>query len=157
MVRPERSPEMSSGIEVALGAWIRERRTATLVNQRELANRAGISRSYLCDIERGRGTKPSVEMLDRIATALGADRNELLRVAGILDPIVLPEESLRERRLVSVFRALGDSHKDAMERFGRFLLAEESHWVQRQLGVDEDGTSPAPVQSGPTLFDLSEL
>ena len=78
------------------------RRLAQNVSQRELADRATLRRSYLCDIERGRGTRPSVETLDRIAMALGVDRNELLRVAGILEPALDPEEHLRERRLMAV-------------------------------------------------------
>jgi DNA-binding XRE family transcriptional regulator len=38
----------------ALGDWIKTTRIAQGVSQRELADRAGLSRSYLCDIEHGR-------------------------------------------------------------------------------------------------------
>src|SRR4051812_18226639 len=46
-----------------LGDWIKTRREVESLSQRALADRAGISRSYLCDIERGRGTRPSVASL----------------------------------------------------------------------------------------------
>lgn len=149
--RRNRRPATSPG--GALGEWIKSSRTAQGMSQRELADRAGLSRSYLCDIERGRGTKPSVESLDGIASALGVDRTELLRVAGILEPVLEPEESARERKLIAVYRGLSERNRQALEAFGRFLLNEEQHWVQPTL-VDLDWPLPRRVlQTGPTLFD----
>jgi transcriptional regulator with XRE-family HTH domain len=140
-----------------LGDWIRSKRTDQSVSQRELADRAGISRSYLCDIERGRGTRPSVDCLDGLAAGLGADRTELLRVAGILEPLRDPVEYTSERRLVSVFRGLSGGNQEAVERFARFLLAEEQHWTQARLidGESDRANELPPAQAGPTLFDLS--
>lgn len=137
-----------------LGDWIKSRRAAQGINQRELADRAGLSRSYLCDIERGRGTKPSVDSLDSIANALGADRTELLRVAGILEPLRDPEENSRERKLIAVYRGLNERNQLALEAFARFLLSEEQHWVQPKLVGDPDGLGDRrDNQHGPTLFD----
>jgi transcriptional regulator with XRE-family HTH domain len=141
----------------ALGDWIKARRAAQGINQRELADRAGLSRSYLCDIERGRGTKPSVETLDSISSALGADRMELLRLAGILDPLRDPEENSRERKLIGVYRGLNERNQLALESFARFLLSEEQHWVQPKLVSDGDGHHDVHVERpGPTLFDAME-
>lgn len=153
---PTRRVAGSDGSE--LGDWIRRKRGERQLSQRELADRAGLSRSYLCDIERGRGTRPSVVSLDRIGTALGADRTDLLRVAGILEPLMAPEERSRERRLLSVFRGLSDDNQDAIERFARFLLADEQRWVQARLAgdLDEDDGQRSPAQAGPTLFDALE-
>jgi transcriptional regulator with XRE-family HTH domain len=141
-----------------LGDWIKKRRELQGISQRELADRAGMSRSYLCDIERGRGTKPSVESLDNLSSALGADRTEILRVAGILDPVRDPEESTRERRLVAILRGLSDGNQEGLERYARFLLAEEQHWVQAKLvdGVEEE-TQTRSSHRGPTLFDTAGL
>ena len=140
-----------------LGSWIRTYRKGINVSQRELADRAGISRSYLCDIERGRGTRPSVEALDRIAAALGADRTEVLREAGILEPRLSPEKSTREQKLVALFRGLSDGNQHALERFARFLLSEDQHWVQARLVDEEDHGDRIRVQSGPGLFDGLDL
>jgi transcriptional regulator with XRE-family HTH domain len=138
----------------ALGEWIKARRAAQGINQRELADRAGLSRSYLCDIERGRGTKPSVDTLDSISSALGADRTDLLRVAGILEPLRDPEENSRERKLIAVYRGLNERNQLALESFARFLLSEEQHWVQPKLVGDHDQPSDhRGDQQGPTLFD----
>jgi transcriptional regulator with XRE-family HTH domain len=119
-----------------------------------LADRSGLSRSYLCDIERGRGAQPSVATLDKLANALGASRTDLLRVAGILEPSSRLSDE-RERRFLSVFRDLGTGAQDAVERFARFLHAEEHRWVQPRLLDGEDVTtdSTMPIPTGPTLFD----
>jgi transcriptional regulator with XRE-family HTH domain len=139
----------------ALGDWIKSRRASLGINQRELADRAGLSRSYLCDIERGRGTKPSVETLDSISGALGADRIDLLRVAGILEPLRDPEENSRERKLIGVYRGLNERNQLALESFARFLLSEEQHWVQPKLVADGDGRHDAQSERrGPMLFDI---
>jgi len=136
-----------------LGVWIRTNRLLQHVSQRELADRAGISRSYLCDIERGRGTKPSVEALNRIALALGAARTDVLREAGILEPNLNPQELSREQKLVALFRGLSDESQFALERFARYLLSEEQHWVQPRLVDEELHVEKRSFQTGPGLFD----
>lgn len=140
-----------------LGVWIRTNRLLQQVSQRELADRAGISRSYLCDIERGRGTKPSVDALDRIAVALGAARTDLLREAGILEPSLDPRELSREQKLVALFRGLTDESQFALERFARYLLSEDQHWVQPRLVDEESHVEKRSVQTGPGLFDGMDL
>jgi transcriptional regulator with XRE-family HTH domain len=129
------------------------------VSQRALASRAGISRSYLCDIERGRGAQPSVAVLDKLATALGASRWDLLRAAGILDPAPAAVDNSAERRLLALYRDLSDSGRAAVERFARFTHSEEHRWIQPRLVESESIETPrAATPVGPTLFDtlLSE-
>src|SRR5262249_49406819 len=96
----------ASGHGPVLGDWVRTARTSQGISQRALADRSGLSRSYLCDIERGRGAQPSVATLDKLANALGASRADLLRIAGILESSGrLGDE--RERRFLTVYRDLG--------------------------------------------------
>jgi transcriptional regulator with XRE-family HTH domain len=137
-----------------LGDWVRTVRTSQGISQRALADRSGLSRSYLCDIERGRGAQPSVATLDKLASALGASRADLLRVAGILEPSGRLSDE-RERRFLTVFRDLGVGAQDAVERFARFLHAEEHRWVQPRLldGDDIQAETTVPIAGGPTLFD----
>jgi transcriptional regulator with XRE-family HTH domain len=140
----------------ALGAWIRERRTAQGVSQRELADRASMSRSYLCDLERGRGKQPSLAVLQSLARALGEDQDEVLRQAGLLNRAPERGGDIRERRVVALFRALSESGQDSVERFTRFLHADEQRWVQAsfaQDGESEDGHA-AVRHTGPRLFEL---
>ena len=119
----------------ALGSWIRERRMGRRLSQKELATHARISRSYLCDIEQGRGTQPSVHVLQSIARALGEDPAELFMQAGFdadredaLEP-----DSQRERRVLTMFRALSPDSQETLERFARFLHGEEQRYVQPEL------------------------
>jgi transcriptional regulator with XRE-family HTH domain len=151
---PRADGTQAGGEDHALGQWIRSARTAQGVSQRALASRAGISRSYLCDIERGRGAQPSVGVLDKLATALGASRWDLLRAAGILEPATAAVDNSAERRLLALYRDLSESGRAAIERFARFTHSEEHRWIQPPLvdGEVAPGARAAP-QLGPTLFD----
>ena len=71
----------------ALGANIRERRTAGDLTLEDLANAAGLSVTYLGQTERGQ-RNPSVLVLWRVAEALGIT----------LDQLVAPEPGRRSRR-----------------------------------------------------------
>lgn len=55
---------------------IRKERGYTLS---QLADRVGISKSYLSNIERNIKQNPSIHIMEKIATALSIDINELLR------------------------------------------------------------------------------
>ena len=48
---------------------IKERREQLGITQKELADKIGISQSFLCDIEQGR-SKPSIDTAVKIADAL---------------------------------------------------------------------------------------
>lgn len=146
-------------LEVPLGEWIRRSRVRQSLSQKALAERAGISRSYLCDIERGRSGAPSVVSLDKLAIALGVGRSDMLRVAGIIEQQLGATGDAGERRLVSAYRDLSHDGKNAVERFARFLHDEENRFVQQRL-VNSNGMAEEVVengQSGPTLFDLATL
>lgn len=105
------------------------------MSQKDLAALAKISRSYLCDIEHGRGAQPSLHVLQGIARSLGEDPAELMMQAGIdidrrdeLEP-----GSQRERRVLTMFRALSPESQETLERFARFLHGEEQRYVQPEL------------------------
>ncbi|HWV34814.1 MAG TPA: helix-turn-helix transcriptional regulator [Thermomicrobiales bacterium] len=138
-----------------LGEWLRSARKDQGLSQRALADRSGLSRSYVCDIERGRGAEPSLTTLDKLAAALGASRADLMRAAGLIDPSVALRESDDERRLLAVFRDLSDTGQLMMMRYARFIHQEEHAWTQSSFVDPSDGSSEIPRrQSGPTLFDL---
>jgi transcriptional regulator with XRE-family HTH domain len=62
------------------GAAVREHRTLIRLSQEELADRAGLDRTYVSGIERGR-RNPSLRILQRIADALGVDLDVLFATA----------------------------------------------------------------------------
>ena len=51
---------------------IKERREQLGISQKELAEKVGISQSFLCDIEQGR-SNPSIDTALKIAEALNID------------------------------------------------------------------------------------
>lgn len=63
-----------------VGAAIRRHRDLLRLSQEELADRAGLDRSYLGGVERG-ARNPSMKTLQKIADALGADLDVLFATA----------------------------------------------------------------------------
>ena len=144
-----------------LGEWVRKARTAQGLSQRALADQSGLSRSYVCDIERGRGAEPSLATLDKLSMALGASRSELMQAAGLIDRALVPRESDEERRLLSLYRDLSDEGQLQIMRYARFLHHEEHNWQQASfVGEDEDSATPrATARSNAqslTLFDMGD-
>lgn len=146
----------SAGEGTALGGWIREHRMEQRLSQRELASRSGLSRSYVCDIERGRGAHPSVETLDKLAAALGMARLDLLRAAGLIEPEVDERESSDERRMLSVFRDLSEVGQHSVMEFARFLHAGEHQWVQATM-LDAAHSGPSSTNAMTPLFGMDDL
>lgn len=143
-----------------LGVWVRHARKEQGLSQRALADQSGLSRSYVCDIERGRGSEPSLSTMDKLAAALGASRADLMHAAGFIDRAPVSRESDDERRLLAVYRDLTGEGRLGVMRYARFLHQEEHAWTQSSLIGDEteqEGRPVAPMRSSlenPTLFDM---
>ncbi len=152
------SPEVRQDREEAgssLGEWIRAARTRQRLSQRDLAERSGLSRSYVCDIERGRGSHPSVDTLDKLAAALGYSRVDLLRALGVIETVSGSRASEEERRMLSVFRDLTADGRQTVMRFARFVHTDEHQWVQESL-LDEslEGDATRPQDGMLSLFEM---
>ena len=63
-----------------LGAAIRRHRQLIRLSQEELADRAGLDRTYVSGVERGR-RNPTLEVLQRLADALGSDLDVIFATA----------------------------------------------------------------------------
>jgi transcriptional regulator with XRE-family HTH domain len=63
-----------------LGAAIRRHRELVRISQEELAERAGLDRTYVSGVERGR-RNPTVKILQRLADALGSDLDVIFATA----------------------------------------------------------------------------
>jgi transcriptional regulator with XRE-family HTH domain len=73
----------------SLGKILKDRRIELGLTQRMLADQVGIKPSHIAYIESGR-RRPSLSLLERMATVLGLDRRELFLLAhpeakGIID------------------------------------------------------------------------
>ena len=82
---------------LALGKTIRRLREKLQISQEILAERCGLHRTYVSDIERG-GRNPSFLSLLAIARALGVTISELIGDIGTKDP---PSQSASKHRVLS--------------------------------------------------------
>src|SRR5437899_4703370 len=97
---PSSAPE--SAAEIDVGERLREIRTARRQTLREVAERAGLSESFLSQVERGRSSA-SIASLRRIAEALGVSMADLFQPSGLTQPRVLR----RDERPTLAFGILG--------------------------------------------------
>ena len=63
-----------------LGPALKRHRELLRLSQEELAHRAGLDRTYISGMERGR-RNPTVAVLQRVSTALGVDLDVLFATA----------------------------------------------------------------------------
>lgn len=112
-----------------IGKRIQRLRTEKSVSLSELADRAGVAKSYLSAIERGIQKNPSIQFLEKIAGVLE------IHVEDLLQTDESPEQQLLDREWI-------DLAKEAMasgvskEQFREFL--EFNRW--RVTRNDEDKT-----------------
>ncbi|MER7505471.1 XRE family transcriptional regulator [Nonomuraea pusilla] len=74
------TPEPASGLRGAIAGNLRRRRLARGFSVRELAELTGVSKALISQIERG-VANPTIEVLTRLAAALGLTFAELTRAA----------------------------------------------------------------------------
>ncbi len=71
----------TKNLKTALGESIRTERTARRMSQLELAEKSGLHRTYVSDLEHG-GRNPTVQCIEKIARALGIPISQLFERAG---------------------------------------------------------------------------
>ena len=72
--------------EWTFGKRLQELRQAQKLSQRELAKKAEMDFTYLSKIETGKMPPPRKDVIERLATILAADLNELICLAGEFPP-----------------------------------------------------------------------
>jgi len=97
---PTSAPEVANDVDV--GKRLRAIRIARRRTLREVAERAGLSESFLSQVERGRASG-SIASLRRIADGLGVTMADLFQPSGLTQPRVLR----RDERPTLAFGILG--------------------------------------------------
>ncbi|PGT87607.1 MULTISPECIES: helix-turn-helix domain-containing protein [Bacillaceae] len=69
-----------------IGPRIKKYRTQKNLSLSELAERAGVAKSYLSSIERNLQSNPSVQFLEKVSSVLGVPVNTLLNEQNETDP-----------------------------------------------------------------------
>lgn len=70
---------MKEGVCVLIGEKINKLRNENNLSISELAEKAGVAKSYLSSIERNIQSNPSIQFIEKIGQVLGVSVNELLR------------------------------------------------------------------------------
>lgn len=124
---------MSSTKLQALGDQIRQAREAKTLSIRDVADRTGIGRSTLLDLEQGKVASPNPTTLASLAELLDLDLADLYATAGYTSPQGLPAFTpyLRSK--------YGDLPPAAQAE-----LTRSFEHIAKKYGYDADG--PAPGQ-----------
>jgi len=118
----------SPTLREALGAVIRAERARRGLALRPLASRAGLTASYLGEVERGL-KEPSSETLARLADALDLSLAELLHRAVRVLGGGRPPRPARAELMASLGELVTDLEDDdlaALVRFGEFLTSRRA-------------------------------
>ena len=94
------------------------------LQQDDLAERSGVSRSYISDIERSKIQNVGVEVVDALAKALGVNAAYLIgwsEETGGDSPHVREGDSLRARELLDIFDGLGEYDQTSLLRIAKAL------------------------------------
>lgn len=84
-----------AGIVLRFGARLRELRNSRGMTQAELAAKAHVTASYVWKLESG-GAAPGIDLVDRLAVALGTNAADLLPMAEPPDSLPVLREQARK-------------------------------------------------------------
>jgi transcriptional regulator with XRE-family HTH domain len=76
--------------EITLGSYLRSQREIVELSIRELARLSSVPASYITEIEGGKKTHPSAEILQKLAYVLEIDTADLFAFIGVTQPQGLP-------------------------------------------------------------------
>ena len=144
-----------------LGQTLRQLRKSRGMSQHALADRAGLSRNFVAQIERGEST-PTVSTLGRLATALGISSGELLgegpATAGATAEPPVPLVADRIAAGPPMFVA---DHVERSELLPRPLLrslgVDPHHAVLVRLGTDQDSMADTIPPGATVLVDRAPV
>ncbi|TVY05656.1 helix-turn-helix domain-containing protein [Paenibacillus cremeus] len=96
-----------------IGKRIHELRLQKKYSITELAERAGVAKSYISNIERGIMSNPSIQFLEKVAESLGVSMDDLIN-----DPVQQEQDEKLDRQWYELIReamASGVSKEDFRE------------------------------------------
>lgn len=118
----------------ALGLALTRRREALGWTTYRLAERAGITDPYVRELEKGHGKRVGVMMLAKLARALDASMDDLLRDAGFM-PVPVGRENGAGDDLAALLTELTPAERRTLFRVGQALLElREENQVLRRRG-----------------------
>lgn len=102
----------------ALGDFLHEQRKIARLTLRQLGERAGVSHTYLGEIERGDAEKPSNDVLERIANALPGVHWVTLDALTRGVPL---DDAIRLADIHQIMETLQPDAQENLRQYARFL------------------------------------
>ncbi|MEH1017483.1 XRE family transcriptional regulator [Micromonospora sp. CPCC 206060] len=148
-------PEIAAAVRVAISGNLRRKRLANGMSLRELAERTGVSKALLSQIERG-VANPTVDILARIADAVDLSFTELTRSpllgpevlrSGESEPLMVGETSVRtlfagaERRRFELSEGLIPADAHSVKSAHGVGSMEHAYVVEGLVTVASNGWS----------------
>jgi len=82
-----------------LGDYIKRVRVSRDFSIRELSRLSGVSHPYISQIENGKISIPSPDILNKLAESLGVSYLELMRIAGIIESTTWTDEAAERNEM----------------------------------------------------------
>jgi transcriptional regulator with XRE-family HTH domain len=103
----------------ALGALLRDARSALGLSLREVETKAGVSNAYLSQLEGAKIKQPSPAILHKLCEAYGASYSAALEYAGY--PVPNENQSSAKQRFVSRLGRTTPDEESALVEYLQFL------------------------------------
>jgi transcriptional regulator with XRE-family HTH domain len=107
----------------AFGEFVRAQRRLAQVSQRHLARMAGVSDSYLSQIERG-NYRPSPQVVKALARAFGLEPKQLYMMLGFMDEDG-DAAAMTVEQAIQLDGRLEPAQKDALLRIYRSFIGND--------------------------------
>ena len=145
-------PPQTGSLPEGLGRAIKVRRTGLDLSRKELAQRAGLSYSYLAEIEKGMKS-PSPRTLAAIAAGLGLPLHELLESAETWRTPLSEDEPLYERVFAYRSRGSAAASDERIAADGASALEETLGESELQAEVLSEEVGAPAVPSRPRALE----
>ena len=129
---------------MSVGERVKSLREQINLSISELAEKAGLTRSYVWQIEKGDNRNPSADALYRIARVLNVTVGELLE-----EPVVVSDESAA--------RELPPGLKDFIEERGRLQQPIPYEDILALTTVEFRGRRPSTKEEWSSLYELLKM
>ena len=109
-----------------LGQFIRGKRELKNISLRKFAHAVGISPTMMSKVEHDHmGFKAGAETLKRIASILEVNSDELLALAGKVDPLIIDEITARHQYLPIIIRKLAQATDEELAQVADILYFKD--------------------------------
>jgi transcriptional regulator with XRE-family HTH domain len=123
MVSGRGMQDKDDSVLVAFGEFVRAQRRLAQVSQRNLARMAGVSDSYLSQLERG-NYRPSPQVVKALAQAFGLKTEQLYAMLGFIDEDK-SHTAMTVEQAIQLDERLAPAQKDTLIRVYRSFIGED--------------------------------